>query len=77
MILNPKSILVFIKPVLLLLCMVFFTALLIGWTSNFDNYDDDTVTITFRCSQVLSFPNSYPEFVVDQCTKARGLKGNK
>ena len=78
MFLDPRQLILIVKPIVLILSGIFFISAIIGWTSNFDEiYDDDTVTITFQCSQVLSANSVYPEFVIEQCNKVRANKGNR
>jgi hypothetical protein len=41
-----------------------------------DDYGDeaDTVTITFRCAQVLANQEQFPEIVITECIKLRNEK---
>jgi hypothetical protein len=59
-------------PVLIVLGVLFVISNLYNYFANDDEYDDeDTITVTFNCTQVLGSQNNYPEFVVQQCKQMR------
>jgi hypothetical protein len=61
----------FLKPLLFIGTLFFIVVVLYGFFENQEYDEEDTITITFRCSDVLSSRNSYPTFVVDECIKLR------
>jgi|LauGreDrversion4_2_1035121.scaffolds.fasta_scaffold3889945_1 hypothetical protein len=63
-----------IMPMILVMAFIFMVTFVYGIVNNKDYYDDDTVTITFNCSQVLSAEEQYPQFVVAQCRKIKNTK---
>lgn len=63
-----------IMPVILVMAFIFMVTFVYGVVSNKDYDDDDTVTITFNCTQVLSAEEHYPEFVSSQCRKIKNTK---
>jgi hypothetical protein len=63
-----------IMPMILMMAFIFMVTFVYGIVNNKDYYDDDTVTITFNCSQVLSAEEQYPQFVVAQCRKIKNTK---
>lgn len=60
-----------IMPIVGIAAFVFLVTFVYGVLSHDEFDDDDTVTITFNCSQVLSAEIQYPTFVVEQCRKLR------
>lgn len=61
-----------LQPILGYGTIVLVLIIVYGYVSNQDFEDDgDTVTITFRCSNVLSNQEQFPEFVVQQCKQLR------
>ena len=63
-----------IMPMILMMAFIFMVTFVYGIVNNKDYYDDDTVTITFNCSQVLNAEEQYPQFVVAQCRKIKNTK---
>lgn len=58
-------------PIVTVAAFVFLVTFVYGVISHDEYDDDDTITITFKCSQVLNFPEQYEAFVVEQCRKIR------
>lgn len=56
-------------PIVTAAAFIFLVTFVYGVISHDEYDDDDTVTITFRCSQVLGAPEQYEVFVVEQCRK--------
>lgn len=70
--LNPGRIASQMQPLLVLLVVIFVIVNVYGYvTSDEFGDDDDSVTITFSCKQVLGSQDAYPEFVVMQCKQLR------
>jgi hypothetical protein len=68
---GPNRLLSLLYPLFLISGIVFVLGLVYGFIMH-DEYDeDDEVTITFNCSQVLGSQNNYPEFVINQCKQLR------
>jgi hypothetical protein len=68
--LNPNRMSSFLEPILKILIVLFVGNFLYNWlTTDYD--DEDSVTITFRCKQVMDMQNNYPDFVVKQCKELR------
>ena len=68
---NPNVISEFLKPLFVIGALFFIVVVLYGYFENQDYEEDDTVTVTFRCSDVLGSRNNYPNFVVEECIKLR------
>jgi hypothetical protein len=69
---SPSRVSSLFVPVLVVLCVLFVIGNLYNYFTNDDEYDDeDTITVTFNCTQVLGSQNNYPEFVVQQCKQLR------
>lgn len=68
---SPNRMSSIIQPLLVILLIIFMFTLLYGFAMNDEFDDDDEVTITFNCSQVLGAQNNYPEFVIHQCKQLR------
>jgi hypothetical protein len=60
----------FLEPFLKLLVVVFVLHFIYDWLIT-DEEEDDTVTVTFRCKQVLAMQNQYPDFVIQQCKQLK------
>jgi hypothetical protein len=60
----------FLEPFLKLLVVVFVLHFIYDWFVT-DEEDDDTITVTFRCKQVLAMQNQYPDFVIQQCKQMK------
>ena len=60
----------FLEPFLKLLVVVFVLHFIYDWLIT-DEEEDDTVTVTFRCKQVLTMQNQYPDFVIQQCKQLK------
>lgn len=59
-------------PIVLVVMFVFLVTFVYGVVTNKAYEDeDDTVTITFNCGQVLAMEEQYPPFVVTQCKKLK------
>jgi len=56
----------FLEPFLKILIVVFILHLVYDWIVT-DEEEDDTITVTFRCKQVLGMQGQYPDFVIQQC----------
>jgi hypothetical protein len=67
---SPSRLSSFVEPILKILIIVFIFNFIYNWIVA-DVDEDDTVTITFRCKQVLDMQNSYPDFVVQQCKQIK------
>ena len=68
--LNPNRVSSFLEPILKILIFIFVVNFIYNWLTT-DYEEDDTVTITFRCKQVLDMPDHYPDFVVKQCKELK------
>ena len=62
---GPNRLLSFLYPVILILGIVFVFGIAYGFIMHEEYDDDDEVTITFNCTQVLGAQNNYPEFVIN------------
>lgn len=61
-----------IQPILGYSVAIFVVITAYGYVNNQDFEDDgDTVTITFRCANVLGSQEQFPDFVVQQCKQVR------
>jgi hypothetical protein len=61
-----------VLPFMIIMAVIFLVSNIYHYFTNDDEYDDDdTVTISFNCTQVLGSQNNYPEFVVQQCRQLR------
>lgn len=59
-------------PVIAVLVALFLVSNVYRYFTEDDEYDDeDSITVTFNCTQVLGSQNNYPEFVVQQCKQLR------
>lgn len=58
-------------PIVAIAAFVFLVTFVYGVLSHDEFDDDDTVTITFNCTQVLNAEIHYPPFVVEQCRKLK------
>ena len=67
---SPSRLSSFVEPILKILIIVFILNFIYNWIVA-DVDEDDTVTITFRCKQVLDMQNNYPDFVVQQCKQIK------
>jgi hypothetical protein len=67
---SPNRASSFIEPILKILVVVFVLHLIYDWIVTEED-EDDTVTITFRCKQVLDMPNNYQDFIVQQCKELK------
>ena len=56
-------------PIVTLLVIVFLIFFIYGLMKNDRFNDEDTITITFSCPEVLSAGEQYPSYVVAQCRK--------
>lgn len=68
---SPSRASSFIEPILKILFIIFIVHFVYDWLTRDTEDDDDTVTITFRCKQVLDIQNQYPEFVIKQCKELK------
>ena len=68
---TPNRALSLLTPLLAILVTGFVVVLLYGIVANNDFDNDDTVTVTFRCGNVLTHQNNYPDFVIEQCKNVR------
>ena len=64
-----------LQPILGYGAAMFALFVVFGYVSS-DDYGDeaDTVTITFRCAQVLANQEQFPEIVITECIKLRNEK---
>lgn len=70
--LNPGRLASQMQPLLVVLVAIFVVVNVYGYVTSEDfGDDDDSVTITFNCTQVLGSQDAYPEFVVMQCKQLR------
>ena len=60
----------FLEPFLKLLVVIFVLHFIYDWLVT-DEDEDDTVTVTFRCKQVLTMQDHYPDFVIQQCKQLK------
>jgi hypothetical protein len=61
-----------VLPFMIIMAVIFLVSNIYHYFANDDEYDDDdTVTISFNCTQVLGSQDNYPEFVVQQCRQLR------
>jgi hypothetical protein len=60
----------FLEPFLKILIVVFVLHFIYDWFIT-DEEEDDTITVTFRCNQVLTMQNQYPDFVIQQCKQMK------
>jgi hypothetical protein len=68
---SPNRLSDLMRPVLLVLALIFIFTIAYGFFMR-QEYDDlDEVTITFNCTQVLGAQNQYPDFVINECKKIR------
>jgi len=64
-----------LQPVLGYSAAIFLIVVMWSYVNREDYEDDaDTVTITFRCAQVLANQEQYPEIVISECNKLRDEK---
>lgn len=68
---SPNRLSSLLQPLILLMGIFFMLTLLYGFFMNDEYDDDDEVTITFNCTQVLGAQHNYPEFVIKQCMLLR------
>lgn len=68
---SPNRMASIIQPLLVIFLIFFMFSLLYGFFMHEEYDEDDEVTITFNCSQVLGSQNNYPEFVINQCKLLR------
>lgn len=68
---NPQRTLSLFQPLLIVMLIIFLIVNIYDFIVSDDYDDDDTVTITFNCTHVLSNQNNFPEFVVQQCKQVR------
>jgi hypothetical protein len=60
----------FLEPFLKVLVVIFVLHFIYDWLVT-DEDEDDTVTVTFRCKQVLTMQDHYPDFVIQQCKQLK------
>lgn len=59
-------------PVVFILILFFIVTNVVRYFTEDDEYDDeDSITVTFNCTQVLGNQNNYQDFVVQQCKQLR------
>jgi hypothetical protein len=69
---SPSRASSFMVPVILVLIVLFIASNIYHYFTDDDEYDDeDSITVTFNCTQVLGSQNNYPDFVVQQCKQLR------
>ena len=68
---TPERIGSAVMPVVTIAASIFLVTFVYGILSHSDFEDDDTVTVSFSCAQVLGAEEQYPVFVVQQCKKLR------
>ena len=68
---GPNRLLSLIQPIFFILVVFFIFSLAYGFVMHDEYDDDDEVTITFNCTQVLGAQDNYPEFVIKQCQQLR------
>jgi hypothetical protein len=68
---NPNRILELVKPFVIIFLCIFAMVLIYGFFTNEDYDDEDTVTVTFSCSDVLGKPSNFPEYVINECRDIR------
>ena len=68
---SPNRMSSILQPLILIMGILFLFVLAYGFLMHEEYDDDDEVTITFNCTQVLGAQNNYPEFVIKQCMQLR------
>ena len=64
---NPNRVADLLRPVMLVLVVMFVLALVYGIVTNDYDSEEFTVTVTYSCYNVLDKQNDYPDQVVDMC----------
>jgi predicted lactoylglutathione lyase len=69
---SPRYINELLKPLIVVFGAIFLLMVLYGFLTN-EEYedDDDTVTVTFNCTQVLSDQTHYQDFIVNECREIK------
>ena len=69
---SPRYINELLKPLIVVFGVIFLIMILYGFFTN-EEYedDDDTVTVTFNCTQVLSDQTHYQDFIVNECREIK------
>ena len=67
---SPERIGSAFMPIITVMAFMFLVTFVYGLLSR-DRFEDDTITITYKCSNVLSAEEQYPLYVVQQCRKLR------
>jgi uncharacterized membrane protein len=60
-----------VQPIFVMMIIMFVFVFIYGFFMHDEYDDDDEVTITFNCTQVLGAQNQYPDFVINECKKVR------
>jgi hypothetical protein len=61
----------YLQHILPALFVIMILSAAYGYMSNEDYNDSFSVTFTFSCKTVLTYPNDYPPSVVEECNKMR------
>jgi hypothetical protein len=64
---SPNRIADLLRPIMLVLVVMFTLALVYSLVTNDYDSEEFTVTITYSCHTVLNKQNDYPDQVVDMC----------
>jgi len=69
---SPRYINELLKPLMIVFGAIFLLMILYGFFAN-EEYedDDDTITVTFNCTQVLSDQTHYQDFIVNECREIK------
>ena len=68
---SPGRMASLIQPIFVMMLIFFVFVFIYGFFMHDEYDDDDEVTITFNCTQVLGAQNQYPDFVINECKKVR------
>ena len=68
---SPSRMASLVQPIFVMMLIMFVFVLAYGFFMHEEYDDDDEVTITFNCTQVLGAQNQYPDFVINECKKVR------
>jgi len=68
---TPRYVTELLKPFMIIMGCLFLIVFVYGFFNNEEYEADDTVTITFNCTQVLSNQSNYPNFAIDECKELR------
>jgi hypothetical protein len=61
-----------LRPLIIVFGVIFLLMILYGFLANEEyGYDEDTVTVTFNCTQVLSDQTHYQDFIINECKELK------